>query len=81
MYNVNGCIDSPPTFSGLWYFSPRQLVRTLQFENLTIVAVGESIYIYIYMAEWGTWCCSVSMVWVQILSRGEQNLSVQKISF
>jgi hypothetical protein len=24
------------------------------------------------------WCCSVSMVWVQIPSRGEQNLTAQK---
>ena len=48
------------------------------------------IYIYIYMVdvvEWSRvldvrlseWCCSVSMVWVQISSREEQKFDSYKI--
>ena len=47
------------------------------------------IHIYIYMREWmwsraldvrlSEWCCSVSMVWVQIPSREEQKFDSSKI--
>ena len=44
------------------------------------------IYIYIYVVEWSRaldvrlseWCCSVTMVWVKIPSREEQNLTALK---
>ena len=49
-----------------------------------------NVYIYIYgvdVVEWsraldvrlGEWCCSVSMMWVQIPSREEQKFDSSKI--
>jgi hypothetical protein len=43
------------------------------------------MYIYVGVVEWSRaldvrlseWCCSVSMVWVQILSREEQKSVIQ----
>jgi hypothetical protein len=45
------------------------------------------VYIVIYVVEWSRaldvrlseWCCSVSMVWVQIPSREEQKFDSSKI--
>ena len=50
------------------------------------VAINLYIYIYIDVVEWSRaldvrlseWCCSVTMVWVQIPSREEQNLTALK---
>jgi hypothetical protein len=53
-----------------------------------IVPFKSNIYkLYIYVVEWSReldvrlseWCCSVSMMWVQIPSREEQKIDSSKI--
>ena len=70
----------------------RPLVQTI-FGNVTnsqaiVVLDGTHIYIYIVdVVEWSRaldvrlseWCCSVTMVWVQIPSREEQKFDSSKI--
>ena len=54
----------------------------------TMMSVYEyKIHLFIYVVEWSRaldvrlseWCCSVSMVWVQIPSREEQKFDSSKI--
>ena len=50
------------------------------------MSVEYSLYVYMDVVEWSRaldvrlseWCCSVSMVWVQILSREEQKFDSSK---
>ena len=52
-----------------------------------VVVLTFKKFIYIYVVEWSRaldvrlseWCCSVSMVWVQILSREKQKFDSSKI--
>ena len=67
--------------------------KLCQLKDLILILFGliyRRIYIYIYgvdVVEWSRaldvrlseWCCSVSMVWVQISSREEQKFDSSKI--
>ena len=67
--------------SGPLAYDQESFVQTSTFLSLFIY-----IYIYMDVVEWSRaldvrlseWCCSVSMVWIQIPSREEQKLTALK---
>ena len=69
------------------HLSYQQTTKNLTMEiQLLTLGRHKNVYIYMDVVEWSRaldvrlseWCCSVSMVWVQIPSREEQNLTALK---